>query len=74
MRLTIQRILTGTVTLCPSADRTVAVAGVAGPLPVVVTDTRQRAPVPEVLSVAAPRFSGPAVVATDTVMLLLAAT
>ncbi|MCY1438132.1 hypothetical protein D9M71_543180 [compost metagenome] len=36
----------------------------------VVTDNRQRAPVAVAVSVAIPRFSGPAVVAAVTLMLL----
>ncbi|MNJ71709.1 hypothetical protein D3C77_682830 [compost metagenome] len=67
-------MLTGAVTLCPNAERTVTVAGVAGPLPVVVTDKCQRAPVVAAFSVAVPRFSGPLVVAAVTVMLLPVAT
>ncbi|PVZ39688.1 hypothetical protein N430_03598 [Pseudomonas sp. CC120222-01a] len=60
--------------LCPSADFTVIVAGVAGPLPVVVTGNRQRAPLVAAVSVAAPRSSGPLVVAAVTLMLLPLAT
>lgn len=67
-------MLIGAVTLCPSADFTVIVAGVAGPLPVVVTDNRQRAPLPAAVNVAVPRFSGPLVVAAVTLMLLPLAT
>ena len=67
-------MLMGAVTLWPSADFTVIVAGVAGPLPVVVADNRQRAPVDAVVSVAVPRLSGPLVVAAVTVMLLPLAT
>ncbi|MNF97472.1 hypothetical protein D3C84_803010 [compost metagenome] len=44
-----------------------------GPLPVVVTDSLQRAPVPFGVSVAVPRLSWPPVVDALTVMLLPAA-
>lgn len=46
--------VTGAVTVWPSVDFTVTVAGVAGPKPVVVTATRQRAPVVVAVSVAFP--------------------
>ena len=67
-------MLIGTVTLCPRADFTVTVAGVAGPVPVVVTDSFQRAPEVATVSVALPRFSGPLVDAAVTLMLLPVAT
>ncbi|MBC7210204.1 MAG: hypothetical protein H5U33_07590, partial [Pseudomonas sp.] len=47
-------ILSGTVTLCPSADFTVTAGGDAGPLPVVITDSFQRAPLPLLLKGARP--------------------
>ena len=51
----------------------VAVGLGVGPSPVVVTDSRQRAPAPLGVSTAAPRLSGPPVVVALTVMLLPAA-
>jgi hypothetical protein len=67
-------MLNGAVTVCPSADFTVTAGGEAGPLPVVVTDSFQRAPVPLAVSVASPRSSGPLVVLVLTRMLLPLAT
>jgi hypothetical protein len=65
-----RRYRIGTVTACPNAERMVAVGFGAGPAPVVVTDTLQRAPVPIGVRTALPRLSGPAVVVTVTVSVL----
>lgn len=66
----VQRLLTGAVVLFPNAELMVTVGFDDGPLPVVVTDTRQRAPVPVGVRVAVPRLSGPEVVEAVAVMLL----
>ncbi|MNG38623.1 hypothetical protein D3C84_1263950 [compost metagenome] len=48
----------------------VAVGLGAGPAPVVLTDTLQRAPEPVGVRIALPRLSGPAVVVTVTASVL----
>ncbi|MNJ31904.1 hypothetical protein D3C77_265570 [compost metagenome] len=52
----------------PADELTVTVGLLVGALPVVVTDTRQRAPEPVGLSIAVPRLSGPATVEAVTVI------
>lgn len=56
--------------LFPNVELMVAVGLDDGPLPVVVTDTRQRAPVPVGVRIALPKLSGPAVVIAVTVSVL----
>lgn len=56
--------------LLPNAELMVTVGLDDGPLPVVVTDIRQRAPVPIGVRIALPRLSAPAVVVAVAVRVL----